>query len=108
MSEKSYRGQADIQQMGGRQPLVKSEYTNYDEYLSAQDQVHRELLSKPAKTCELCGYPMDYNNHVPSEWERKWSIHSVCKRKLDGMLDRETGISRERKAMNSRASGRRY
>lgn len=110
---KSYRNRADIQNMGQAQQhskhrIAKTEYRDYNEYMDAQKYVHEELHNKPAISCELCGYPMDYNGHVPTEWEAKWSIHEVCKKKMDNMLDRETGITRERKAMNTRASGRRY
>jgi hypothetical protein len=108
---KSYRNQADIQQMAQqRQQIVKTEYTDYNEYMDAQKYIHDTLQSKPAVTCELCGYPMDYNGHILSEKEQKWSIHEVCRKKMENMLDRETGIARERKAAERHAanSGRRY
>jgi hypothetical protein len=109
MSSKSYKSLADIQNMNTeRKQLVKTEYRSYDEYMDAQSYVHKQLHTKPAEQCELCGYAMDYNGHVLSEWETKWSIHEVCKKKMDNMLDRETGIARERKAMENRATGRRY
>jgi hypothetical protein len=111
MTQKSYRGQADIQQMANeRKQVVKTEYTNYNEYMDAQKYAHEVLQSQPAVTCELCGYPMDYNGHVLSERESKWSIHDVCRKKMEGMLDRETGIARERKAAERRAQSgpRRY
>lgn len=62
-----------------------------------QDANHRKFFSKPAKTCTLCGYPMDYNGHKLTEWEEKWSTHEPCRDKAHGMLDRETGIARERR-----------
>lgn len=112
MSEsKSYRNHADIRSMGGeRKQLVKTEYTNYEEYMEAQKYIHEQYQSQPADVCTLCGYPMDYNGHVLTEYERKWSTHDVCKKKMEGLLDRETGIARERKAAEKRAasSGRRY
>lgn len=105
MTNKNYKSASAIRNMGaaGKDPLVKMEYTNYDEYLLAQKQVHDHFFSLPAKNCELCGYPMDYNNHILSEREFKWSVHDVCKKKMDTMLDRETGIHRERKALERQA-----
>lgn len=61
------------------------------------DENHRKLFSKPAKTCVLCGYPMDYQGHKATEWEIKWSTHAPCHEKALKMLDRESGIARERK-----------
>lgn len=62
-----------------------------------QDENHKKFFAKPALTCGLCGYPMDYNGHVPTAWEQKWSVHEPCKEKAHSMLDRNTGITRERK-----------
>ncbi len=78
-------------------PIVKTEYTNYDEYLDAQTRITKDLISKPAVTCELCGYPMDYKGHKLSKREEKWSIHDVCRDKAERMLDRDSGIARERR-----------
>lgn len=107
-NKKSYKGLADIRNMGGKPApqLVKTEYTNYEEYLEAQKHVNDHYFGLPAKNCELCGYPMDYNKHKMSEWEFKWSVHEVCRDSMHGMLDRETGIARERKA-NKRIADKR-
>lgn len=78
-------------------PIVKTEYTNYEEYLDAQSRITKELISKPAVTCELCGYPMDYKGHKLSKMEAKWSIHDVCRDKAERLLDRDSGITRERR-----------
>ena len=80
-----------------QQPIVQTEYTNYDDYLDAQSRLTQRLINQPAITCELCGYPMDYKGHKVTKWETKWSIHEVCKRKAESMLDRDSGIARERK-----------
>ena len=93
--------------LNNREALVKTEYTNYEEYLDAQTRLTKRLTSQPAKTCELCGYPMDYKGHRLSEKEKKWSIHDVCKTKMEGMLDRNTGIARERRGnrVNTKTRG---
>lgn len=103
-NNKRYRDLADIQRIASeRQPLVPTEYSNYDEYLKAQKYLHEQVFKQPANVCELCGYPMNYKGHQLTEWEKKWSVHEVCKKKLDAMLDRQTGISRERRAAERRA-----
>lgn len=109
-NKKSYKSLADIRNMGGNptQQIVKTEYTNYEEYLEAQKKVNDHYFSLPAKNCELCGYPMDYNKHQMTEWEFKWSVHEVCKNSMHGMLDRETGIARERKAVKRSADRNRH
>ena len=80
-----------------QQPIVPTEYTNFNDYLDAQTRLTQRLINQPARTCELCGYPMDYKGHKLTKWENKWSIHEVCKRKAENMLDRDSGIARERK-----------
>ena len=99
MSNKSYRSAADIRKMADRsKPVVdRLEYTSEEDVHKAHKEIHEKMFSKPAETCELCGYPMDYNGHQPTEWETKWSTHSVCRDKLHSRLDRETGITRERR-----------
>ena len=79
------------------QPKIQTEYTNYEEYLDAQSRITKSLISQPARTCELCGYPMDYKGHKLSKMEAKWSIHDVCRAKAEKMLDRDSGITRERR-----------
>lgn len=106
-NNKSYRSLADIKNMAERAPLVKTEYTNYDEYLEAQKKVNDHFFAQPAKNCELCGYPMDYQGHVLTEWEVKWSVHEVCQKSMHSMLDRESGVARERKAAERIADRRR-
>ena len=61
-----------------------------------QDEHHKAFFAQPAIICGMCGYPMDYEGHVLTDWEKKWSIHEPCKIKVGNMLDRETGIARER------------
>lgn len=91
------------QAAASRQQLVPTEYTNYDEYMDAQSRITKHLTSQPARTCEMCGYPMDYNGHQLSEREQKWSVHDVCQAKVESMLDRQTGIARERLEIERRA-----
>jgi len=86
-----------------RPPLTKEERKrrrDHKKYLgdtTRQDENHRKFFAKPAVTCGLCGYPMDYNGHKLTEWEAKWSIHEPCREKAHKMLDRDTGITRERR-----------
>lgn len=106
-----YKAGSSIQQMAQRsrkERIAPTEYKNYDDYLKAQKQVHEHLHSKPAISCELCGYPLTYNGHKPTEREQKWSIHDVCQEKMSRMLDRETGIARERKALANQNTGKRF
>jgi hypothetical protein len=105
-----FKSASDIQKMANqsRQQLVKTEYTNYDEYLAAQKQMNDHYFAKPPENCELCGFPMDYNKHVLTEWEEKWSVHEYCRDKMAGMLDRETGIARERRELERRANRNRH
>lgn len=106
-----YKAGSSIQKMAQRaskQRIAPTEYKNYDDYLNAQKHVHDHLHSKPAEMCELCGFPMDYNGHQLSAWEDRWSIHEVCRDKMGGMLDRETGIARERKALQKQSTGKRF
>lgn len=95
-----------MQDIRNRQQLVKTEYTNYEEYLEAQKRVNDFYFAQPAKACELCGYPMDHQGHKPTEWETKWSVHEVCKKSMHSMLDREAGVARERRAAERIANRR--
>lgn len=107
----SYRQNADIRNMQQeRKPIAKTEYTNYEEYLQAQKELNEQYQSLPAKICTLCGYPMDYKGHKLSKSEKKWSVHDVCKQKMNDMLDRESGVARERREAERRANnyGKRF
>ncbi len=84
----------------------RKEWTNYDQYLNDQRKIFDNLQKVPAKFCVLCGYPLDYNNHVPTEPEQKWSVHEPCQKKAWAMLDRETGVTRERKNTNGKPTHR--
>jgi hypothetical protein len=77
----------------------KSPYAvdGYYSKLDQQRQNHLKLFNQPAKTCSLCGYPMDWQGHKPTEWEQKWSTHEVCRDKAHQLLDRHAGITRERR-----------
>lgn len=97
-----------IRKAAERRQIAPTEYINYDDYMDAQKRLTKQLTSQPAQICEMCGYPMNYNGHKLSEWERKWSIHEVCKDKVSGMLDRKTGITRERKEAERIANRRRH
>lgn len=77
-------------------------WTNYDEYIAAQRRFFEEMKAKPANYCTLCGYPMDYNGHKPTEWELTWSTHEPCRDSALRMLDRESGIARERRQFANR------
>lgn len=104
----NYRKPSDIQNMQAqRKQLVPTEFTNYDEYLKAQKAIHDHMFQQEAAVCQLCGYPMNYNGHKLSEREEKWSVHDVCNKKMEGMLDRKTGIARERQAIEKRAEKKR-
>ncbi len=83
---------ADIQKRlaQSKQPQQQKRRVEYDEK-------HKKLFSRPPLTCELCGYPMDYNGYKPDKWEIKWSTHNTCKEKAFKLLDRQSGIARERK-----------
>ncbi len=108
MSHKYSKG-SDIRQMANRKPVIKQlEYTSESDYLMAQKKLHDYVFSQPAKNCTLCGYPMDYQGHQPCEWEKKWSTHQICKDKMHKMLDRETGITRERRAFGFGKNRHRY
>lgn len=107
----NYKGSSSIQKMAKRatkERIAQTEYRNYDDYMNAQKDIHQHLHAKPADMCELCGYAMDYNGHQLSAWEQKWSIHEVCRDKMGGMLDRETGIARERRELERRSTGKRF
>lgn len=80
-----------------QEAIAPTEYTNYDEYMSAQARLTQRLISQPARVCELCGYDMDHKGHKLSEREKKWSVHDVCKKKLEAQLDRDTGVARDRR-----------
>lgn len=80
-----------------QQAIAPTEYSNYEEYMDAQSKLTQRLINQPAKVCELCGYDMDHKGHKLSEKEKKWSIHDVCRRKLEKQLDRDTGIATERR-----------
>lgn len=85
------------QRHASQNPLVKTEYTDYGEYMKAQENLTKKVISKEAKTCELCGYPMTWKGHKLTEKEKKWSIHDVCREKAMRLLDRDSGILRDRK-----------
>lgn len=78
--------------------LVPVEYTDYDEYINAQSHLTQRLITQPSKSCELCGYPMDYKGHKLTEREQKWSVHDVCRAKMEKQIDRASGINRDRRA----------
>ena len=81
-----------------RKALVPTEYTDYDEYINAQSHLTQRLINQPPRSCELCGYPMDYKGHKLTDREKKWSIHDVCRKKMEKQMDRESGINRDRRA----------
>lgn len=105
--DKSYlsEGQKAIRQHRAKQmqevskdPTQRRQWTNYDEYIKDQRSIFDQMKSKPAQFCGLCGYPMDYNGHKLTEWEKIWSVHEVCKSKMGNYLDRESGVARERRS----------
>lgn len=106
--ERSYRDQAytnqqnNVKQVAKRRVAEKSTKTVelLDNNKFAQTQ--QKFFSRPAIRCTLCGYPMDYNGYKPDEWEKKWSTHKSCRDKAHSMLDRATGITRERRMMQRR------
>lgn len=100
---KSYRDQADVKKVV-RQRAAEKKPTKTVELLDNNKfaQIHQKFFSRPAIKCTLCGYPMDYNGYVPNEWERRWSTHEPCRNKAHSMLDRATGITRERRMMERR------
>lgn len=70
-----------------------------EEEISAEARRH---FNRPAHVCEICGKSMSINpengkNHVPTQWELKWSIHRYCGEMMQDQLDRRTGIVSERK-----------
>lgn len=89
---KSYRSLANLSTVSNavQENVKRHPQQKYDEQ-------HAKLFSKPALTCELCGFPMNHKGHVLTEWEEKWSTHEVCRDKAHAMLDRQSGIARERR-----------
>lgn len=72
-------------------------WRSYEEYMRDQKKIADQMKAKPAISCELCGYPMDYKGHKLTKWERDWSVHEVCKAKLGNLLDRQSGAARDRR-----------
>jgi hypothetical protein len=92
MNQKSYRSLANLSTVQTHQ-----QSSSIQRGMHTYDEKHRRLFSRPALTCELCGYPMNYNGHKLTPWEQKWSTHEVCRDKALQMLDRQSGITRERR-----------
>lgn len=74
----------------------------YEDMVAAQRENYEKMRNKPANYCVLCGYPMNYNGHQPTEWELIWSTHEPCREAAFRMLDRESGVARERRQFGDR------
>ena len=78
--------------------LDRQLYNEWSQKYSPQAMNH---FMRPANVCELCGKymhqdPRNGREKEISEWERKWSVHEICRDQAAKQLDNATNISSKR------------